>query len=545
VGALLEFDFDEQGSIGFIRYEQEGARAFVLVKPTGEVIHEQCLNTVADPYGAWSTAWLKDDQWIVIHSPGGAEAKSDAWLLDVSARSMTPIEEFDCPAVEAVDGCDDGSFVVLARHRYRYTSTPELIAFDADGRRRWSIKGETPDREGLFSPEDIAVTAGGTIAVIDSIRKVVQLFDKNGKRGRTIDLLKAFGHEPNYPTGIATDTNGGFIVHDFGGSPSNWRLSPDGQVVAKLEPRFADARKLDTDGLKAGLGRLWTTDGHSLFRLTDDGLVDLVVPPLPETDEIAGVAGFTVDHRGLFYVVSTRTGAVHVFDPSGRFLRVMEPLPGDFATNMWAAEMTVAGDGSVFVRESLSFEPGSYLKFSCEGKRIGRLEQSEEVFRQRWHFKPASLQRWIAGYQEVLLVDEGGKRLQTIKRRPDRNWLQRVGPLGVAPDGGVAVSSTNADTFGPGEPAISLYGPQGEPWKTIKLPIADHVLDVAYDGRWIVVSTESGLLVVDSQDGTVRKLTPPATSAHPHWNVFFVPDPPGLLLHEEGTLGVLRYQMPE
>jgi len=47
---------------------------------------------------------------------------------------------------------------------------------------------------------------------------------------------------------------------------------PDGEVRSRWSPRHPDGRTFDVPGVwVAPDGRLWTTDGRSVFRLTDDG----------------------------------------------------------------------------------------------------------------------------------------------------------------------------------------------------------------------------------------------------------------------------------
>ena len=404
-----DFDFDNQGRIGLVRREEKGPCVFVLVRPTSEIVCELRLKDVRDEGNTPPlVAWLTNNRWLVVESKYGVGAKSRAWILNVDAASLDAIDHFDCPRVKAVAGMGEGGFVVLATHDYGSTMSDELIAYDATGKRRWSVKQDHSKDAGLFSPEDVCVTGDGNVAIVDNIRNGIQLFDKNGAYIRTIDLKKAFGQEPSYPTDIATDRDEGLIVYDFDGSPTVWRLESSDKVSAKFNPKFADGRAFP---LRAGVkaapdGRLWATDGESLCRLTDDGVVDLILGQRPDSKQLSEIIAFTTDSRGLFYAVSNRTGAVHVFNQDGTPRHVCKPLPTDFASNMEDAEITVAGDGSVYVMGTGPLD--GYLRFTTDGRRVGVSKLADDSIVGEWHFKPGTQERWVTGWEELYLVGKDG-----------------------------------------------------------------------------------------------------------------------------------------
>jgi len=181
-----------------------------------------------------------------------------------------------------VAGFPDGGFVVkggISSGKSSSTGDDNLYGFDARGRRLWTVQGNNyQDPNGLGFPKDVAVTTDGKIAVLDNIRKTVQLLDRAGKHLRTIDLTKAWGRKPNYPSEIAADVDGGFVVEDFGGRPMLVRMKADGTVRAGVDPKFFDGRAFDVHDLGvAPDGRLWVTDGHALLRLSAEGVVDRVL----------------------------------------------------------------------------------------------------------------------------------------------------------------------------------------------------------------------------------------------------------------------------
>ena len=542
---LMDFDFDDQGRIGFVRREEAGRCVFVLVRPTGEVVREVPL-PVSNDERTWRliASWLTGDRWVVVRSLCGDERKSSAWLLSMEPGSLAAIDQFDCYRAESVAGTRDGGFVVLATHDYGSTASDELVAFDAAGKRRWVVKEDYSNEAALFSPEGVAVTRAGVVAVIDNVANRIQLFDKGGAYLRTIDLEKAFGQEPSYPVCVAADQKDGLIVSDFEGSPPVWRLSADGKVVGKFNPKFADGRALPLHVRvrAAPDGRLWATDCESLYRLTDAGVVDLILGTQPDPEYLSGVAAFTTDSRGLFYVVSDRTGAVHVFERDGASRHVCKPLPTDFASRLVEASITVAGDGSVYVTGTGPLE--GHLQFAADGRRVGVATLAEADIEGEWHFQPRGQTRWITGWQELYLVGEDGKRSRTIKRRPDGTWLEIIGDIGVASDGSAAVVCRDSERMGPYEPVVCLFGPQGEPIRTIALPFDGYVYRMAYNGRCIVLARGAYLLILDPEGKSIRKFVPEGGSEDTYWEPFFSPDGPELLLHESRSLSVQRYEAP-
>lgn len=538
---LATFDFDQKGRIGFIRREEVGC-SLVVAQPTGEIVSEVAIRDAKDRAFA---AWLESDRWVVVDAPYGVKAKAQAWIVRVGDSSPEAIPHFDCAPAKAVAGTGDGGFVVLATQHFEFTMTDELAAFDRDGKRLWSVEADSMKDSALFSPADIAVCTDGTIAVVDTIRKCVQFFSREGKSQRTIDLKKAFGKEPSYPRGIAADRDHGVIVYDGKGSPPIWRLTSDGAVVAKFNPVFKDGRELPVRSAvkRAPDGRLWTTDGDSLLRLTGDGVVDLVLGALPAPDKLGEIAGFATDHRGYFYAASSRTGVVHVFDNQGKFHHICEPLPTDFPSDLRWAEITVAGDGTVCMKsDRLS---SKFVRFAADGRRLGVLGSSKwGVDHESWQFKPASQERWIGRYQELCLIDDKGKCVRTIKRRPDGNWLETVGPIGVAADGSAAVCSSSSGRRFFAAPVINLYAPNGDPVRTIPLPYDGYVHRVAYNGRTVVLSGERDVLALDSRGSSVRVLMLSPTKVAPYWEPLFSPDGKELWLREQRSLTIDRYEAP-
>src|SRR5262249_17471226 len=159
------------------------------------------------------------------------------------------------------------------------TMEDELVAFDQLGKVRWRVKQDYQNDRALFGPEDITLTARGQLAVLDNIRQTVQLFDvEQGPFMTSIALEKAWGSEPNYPSGISPERDGGVLIYDFHGSPPVVRMNSEGKISSQLRLKYKDGRAIDpTFGVRVSpAGKVWAYDGASLVRVSDKGIAELV-----------------------------------------------------------------------------------------------------------------------------------------------------------------------------------------------------------------------------------------------------------------------------
>lgn len=147
---------------------------------------------------------------------------------------------------------------------------------------------------------------------------------------------------------------------------------------------------------------------------------------------------------------------------------------------------------------------------------------------------------------DLRVVGEDGNLIRTIKRRPNRNWLETVHGIGIAPDGGVAIGSRGSVRPAFTKPAINLYGPKGKPIRTIPLPFDGYIFRIAYNGNFIVLSREADLLILDAGGKVIRRFAPTETQRDkPYWQPFFSPDGAELWLCEQGSRTIHRYQAPQ
>ena len=540
IRGIREFAFDGVGRLGFLRRDDLAGNAFVLLESSGRVLAEITLPATAD--ANLHLAWIAEARWLVTVADDGIEAKARGWWLDVETRTQAEIAEFDCPAIESVAGTGDGGFVALATRRQRNSMSDHLIGFDSIGKRRWKRDAESSlEPAALFSPEAITVTTRNEIAVVDNIRDTVQLFTTEGAHLRTIDLKKAWQREPNYPSAITPDIDGGFIVYDFGANPPFVRMKPDGMTRGVLRPRHASGRAIDAHtGLCAAPdGSLWASDGHCFAQLNARGVATRIVGSPPDDSSLGEIAAIAGDQRGQLYAVEARTGAVHVFDSEGTKLRVCKPAKGDFAGNAGPVQVAAADDGAVVI-DIADFGTPRYLRFAPDGKRLGIARFDVDAIKQEWHPQPGTTNLLVLGFRGAFLVDRAGKTLRKIDRRSDLGWLDLPSDATFASDGSFAILSSSSEHFGR-EQRINFFTRDAEAIGLFSLP-GGFVQLRGFNGRHVTLSTAEDILIY-ARDGTALQRFP-GPSPRGAWDHFLTHDGRELWVVEFATREIERYAMP-
>lgn len=492
---------------------------------------------------------ISDHSWIVTQSPYGEGAKSTAWSVEDRTGAVARLESFDAPFVEDVAGFGDGRFVVLAQEKGKYTAQDVVIACDAKGARLWTLEQDyNAKAEGaLFSPEAVAVTGTGRVGVLDNIKKSLQFFDENGKFQQFVDLEKAFGQEPNYPIGLEQDSDGGVLLDDFGGQPRLWRIDAGGNVRSKLSPRLADGRMLEALPRRARVapdGRLWSTDGGRLYRLDASGVVELEIGAKLSADVLGKPSALAIDLLGRALIQDQDTGAVHVFDESGKRLFVCKPEPADFGNVSSIDHLAALPDGGVLVENGSGFQSSSYVTFDAQGRRTAmRKDLPDNLL-----VSPTSGAR--AGTQHgghLVVVDDAWKVRKDVERKADRRWL--VSPVGPAmgPDGTIAVVDGRGFMSFAEEPSvIAFYTKDGDPIRIVPLPGIVRTYQVALGRDWAVLSSyESECRLVKLDDGTVKRFVLTGSDAKNQRVHFgFSPDGKELRVLDATSRKLHRFALP-
>jgi hypothetical protein len=548
---VSNFVFDGRGRIAFLRRSENNVLALVVVDQQGKVLHAVPLDSGhAEGRAGWSgLTGVGPDRYLLIRDQPNDQSKMEGAMVDVATGKATPIPGFSTTVLSKIAGFPDEGFVVLgglAYFRGGATSDHSLHAFDGRVKQRWSLpgNGDSNDPAAVFSPDDLTVTTEGMVAVIDVIRKTVQFFERAGKHHHTVDLKKAWGREPRYPSGLSADRNGGVVIEDFQGDPPIVRMSADGTVRAQVKPRLKNGRTFRLhDAQVAPDGALWVSDGHALFRLAESGEVDRVLGDAPDPRRLDQADGITLDGNGRIYAVVGRTGAVHVFEADGRWLRVCTPGTGDVAGEFFLPHLTVSDSGDVYLGLDV-LKNNQYLHFSPLGKRVGIEALKLDDISEKWYAQPGTGRRWVLGYEKVYLIDGTGATIRTIMRRADGFWLEHPENASVAADGSLAIVSRDRSRLDDGVLAVSLYSPQGEPIRTFTLPTTDEwsFPRIAYDGKRVVLAGEKAIVLFEATGKILGQFTPSQAQGM-WWTPFLAPEGHGLILFD-GVKTLHHFELP-
>jgi sugar lactone lactonase YvrE len=425
-----------------------------------------------------------------------------------------------------------------------YESRTVLLWLDVHGQeeRQFSEAASNSDSE-LLSPDDLAVTSAGEVVVVDVIRHLVAVFGIDGRLRRTIDLEKAWGREPSYPSGISSDLDGGFIVEDFHGAVPFVRMRADGSVRGQLRPRYADGRptgrlfrvRADVDGT------VWGSDGEALLRLGEDGIVEGAAGALASAEQLGEVASLVLDAADRIYAADRRSGSVHVYSPDGKLQHVCRPDPGDVREALESPSLTVTDDGRVFLRPGDAFDDeGGFLEFSPDGERIGRHPWRDRA--RLWN--PSTRGFWAVGFEDLAMVDDLGRVGRTVARRLDRRWLEFVTDAVVAPDGSIAaMAHANLLRAGTKESTINVFDADGVPTRMLRLP--GEAGRFAYDGRSVAAWQAGEVWLFAAADTPVARFRPRVSGREATgWPLLIAARGRELWMLDASTKAIHRFELP-
>lgn len=517
------FDFDSDGNIGFVRHESGSEGTFLLIDTAGKVLAAIPLAVESEKDSNWNgVAFVGENHFIATLSGFGNEAEAKAWKIDTKKKSLTRLTEFHSPAVECIAGCADGSFVVLACERSKYTMTDSVSKHDSNGRRLWTIPESYEDfPKALFSPESLCVSDTDEVLVLDNIEKKVQVFQADGTFSRVIDLEEQWGREPNYPTEIASAPDHGLLVHDFQGSPSMVMMRASGAPRLSFDARFPkngpSVIPLSEPEIDAE-GRVWISDGDNIFRLGMYGIVDRVLGEVADNDTMGDIASVAIDREGNIAAMSRRTGVVHQFDGTGEFQRIYmgtETRDSGFANG--PVDFGANGDiYLIYIKANEEYEEASKLiRFSSDG--IQR-EEIQFAFRR---VQPLGITGSFLSVDlsSVSMINQSGELVRKIDRHPDGNWLEDVDGIKVAHNGEFAVLTTHFNSVPKLPNAISLFSANGDPIRTLVLPNLQRFGGFDFDGESIVVCSPNAIVVYDSQGKAKVSLDYPGEKKEGTWQV--------------------------
>lgn len=544
---IVAFDCATPRVLRMARSEKDGSFTLLRVDESGAVLLERHVNLPDQVPDLRPGFWpLTPNAWLATLSPYGVGAKTRAWRVDEETGVATALAAFDCPAIDAVAALGQGRFAVLATDRGTSTLSKSLRAFDAEGRTAWRIEeDDSDDPSALFSPEALAMTTTGSIAVVDAIRHTLQFFDRGGKFTRSIKLDKVWKRKTNYPSGVQPDLDGGVLVHDFDGHPPLYRMNGDGTVRAKLSPRFPDGKVVEgltRNARVAPDGKLWATDDERLLRMDKHGVVDLQLGARAEVDVLGEPSATAIDVLGRALVQDGATGAVHVFDKSGKRLFVCRPEPSDFKDPNPIAHLAATRDGGVVAEREFG---AGYVFFGSGGERVGAVTLQDH--NQSLVYSPAGDVAYAGEFAKgfVQLGTDLAVRAK-FERGPDGAWLEGSDPLAVAPDGAVAaVTSSRLNSGRQG--ALALFEkPDPKSGRLIELPEGSPGYCLALGPKWAVIwNYHSDVLLVQRTDGRlVRPIVGELGKDKTSWSLGFDPESGELLGLDVSARKLHRFALP-
>ncbi|UCC30531.1 MAG: hypothetical protein JSU86_20320, partial [Phycisphaerales bacterium] len=562
--SLTDFTFDNQGRVYFVKRSQEQPWTLYCADVTGKIISDRQFE-----WGSvdWTqTARMKDGKFFVSRSKkredGDGYESSSEWVeLSTGREEPTGLEI--SRHVGGVSRFPDGSYLVLdTLIRSSGAVVDRLTRYNSDGSTQWQLDNYEERQKLGLGPRDVVVTTDGRIVLLEM--SYVRILDGEGDLIRKIDLTGAFGTDdsggrPSYLHEVVADNDGGFLIADSSNPPVVLRYKADGSLRSRWSPRHPNGKtfNLRPDIRVAPDGRLWTGDGNSIMRLTDEGVVDLVLGPKPQANRLERIAAFTLDQQGNLYAVAHGSGVVHVFDRNGTPMRIIEPDPTDVPGTVKESFIAVKDDGEVYVKKPRTkayMPPDEYLRFSPAGDRLETItfEPSIPVGRflsSGWAFQPKTGYRCgicqIRGDTRLVIVDPPSTLIREVRKRPNGMWFGNRTGFAMAPNGSMAIH--NQDILDEKRvDEVDLFSAEGDPIRTMRLPPPrEFYMGIAYDGRRVVVAGDREVVVLDTADDSIERWSltnPGATEAR--WSAFIMPDSDELLLFDRRGRKLHRYELP-
>jgi hypothetical protein len=542
---VAAFDVSVPGVLRVVRREKDRSYTMLRVDASEKTLLERRVEIPDSTPDREPRFWsFGPDAWLATDSPFEQGARARAWRIEEATGDATPLADFDCPFVDDVAAPGPDRFVAIATEHEKYTSTKLLRAFDAKGALLWEIEQDLNSNEpgDLFSPEAVAVTSRGQVAVVDVIRHTVQFFDAEGEFRSKIELEKSWGVEPRYPCAVCADEGGGILVLDSAGDPSLYRMDADGTVRSKFSPRFPDGKvtpELARNARVGSDGRVWTTDGQRLLRLDANGVVDLQLGTQAVEGILAEPSAVDVDVFGRVLVQDKATCAVHVFDGKGKDLFVCRPLPEDFKEANPIAHLGATRDRGVLAQSG--FAKG-FVQFGPDGSRKRTLVIERGLGRVVG--SPASDDLFATGFGGgITLLGADLSEHGRLERAPDGAWLCG-GPTAAGPDGAVAVWQS-ADPNGSSE-LVLFEKPDPNAARALPLPAEARCSNLALGRTWAAVSGwGNDVLLVRRTDGKpVRFQVSGEAGNKESWRFGFDPEEDELIAVDADSLRIRRFALP-
>ena len=562
---LWSFTFGADGLIYFLKKPAQGVSELSIADTSGAIRGERAFESGQID---WSEARRnKDGRFFVMRSKEKVETQgyeTSHWIVELASGKESQLSTDAGVSVRGLAWFDDGGRAQIEYSIQRSALIEYLRSYDSEGNLKWSLGGSGMDDERLgIGPQDVCVTTDQRLILLSM--SSVRIYERDGKLIKKIDLQEGFRKEGRskylgYIHEIVADEDAGFVIANSENPPLVVRYDAKGERRSLWSPRHADNRTFNiVGGIRvAPDGRLWTSDGQSIMRLTDNGVVDLVLGPKPEPERLDKVIAFATDFKDRMYAAAHGTGAVHVFDPDGKRLHVCKPNPTDLAGTVSETFIAVNDAGEVYLEKPATqhfMPPDTYLRFSASGERLNEITfeppiRVSEFSSLGWAFQPKTNFRCgmsgIKGDDRLILVDPPGKIIHEIRHRPNRKWFSGRNELAMAPDGSIAVLDQDFWSK-PSIFELDLFTSSGNPIRTIRIPgEGTQCNGVAYDGRQAVIACKEEVWVIDVQSDKLDRysLTQPG-AAERGWSAHIRPGSEELMLFDRASRKIHRFQLPQ
>jgi len=515
-----------KGRIEIVREEERGAYTSVLMQRDGTVLELQRFQRLV-VRDRTDFEWypLAGREWFVTAIEpykDKDERRVRFWRANAATGKVRHVGSMQTPTAAGAVPLDDGGFAVLSGERPRRGDT-YLIA---RGPNPWTV--ERHKKEPLLRPDSLALTSTGELAVLDAHRDRIFFFSQAGERTRMVDLREKWLKRPHRPYGLTAGPDGTLLVRDRDPLDTTRVIDLDGNVLADFTPRRMGPERSFGNRSLLQLGRggeVWIGDEKSLYRLRPDGIVGRRIGSDYVERGLRWPGAVHVDFRGRICVQDLVTGAVHVFDHTGRSLQVCRPYSRDFGIGR-QSRLAVAPDGSIYA--SCVREKADHMAFGPAGDWVGfALLGARSVL-----FDPRSDRRWHLG-STLRLVDDEGRELREIARLPGGRLFEGVSA--VAPDGRLAVVN---------EHSVALYSSDGELEDTFAVALTVVPKLLAYGAAgWLVASGSAEANLIRVKDRAVWRFEVKGALAEESFAYGFSPDGDELWAIERSRNRLHRYAL--
>ena len=548
---VVEFDFDAASAVRLVRKEGAGGHTLLTLAADGSVPQQARIDELLpDAEGTRAWHWIGDERWLFTLSPFDEDVVARAWFVDAASGDAREIADFAVPSVGMVRRLPDGGFALLATFFRRHAAHTAFMAFDASGRRRWEQieTGYDGSEANIYGASALAVEPDGSVLLLRSNGRV-QVFGADGRYERAVELSGLNEHA--YLTSLLVEPAGTWLVFEFSSEHGveGHRFDREGSKLADLPMRDADGTPSTVrGGVRVDpAGGLWCTDGQSLQRLDESGVLRTRLGPAPDTEVLEEPFAIDFDDSGRLAVVDRRSHSIHLFTVDGQRDRVLHPDPGDFETHWFPLEDFVsAPDGRLLVPGDSALDPMEerFLQFAPDGERLGWTQVGGDLLDY-----PAAGGRWAAAgsrYFPCTLTrfDAAGEPELSWSRRPNGDFYLSIDAIDCGEDGSLAVL-TGADEA---RLELDLYSPTGSALRTVDLHAAGgpYWNRLSQSSDWIAVSSfEKEALLVPRNGGSVSRVRLDESARDDGCAFTLSPDGAELWCATREPLALHRFALPE